>query len=80
MKLCLFKVRKSDACIRPLFANSVTIVSYSSYIASPMLLVNTYLVPIMGPNILTVLLEYIDLSQSQAKLGGAVCPWPCILS
>ena len=24
MKLCLVKVGKSDACIRPLFANSVT--------------------------------------------------------
>ena len=24
MKLCLFKVTKLDACIRPLFANSVT--------------------------------------------------------
>ena len=24
MKLCLFKVAKSDACIRPLFANPVT--------------------------------------------------------
>ena len=24
MKLCLYKLTKSDACIRPLFANSVT--------------------------------------------------------
>ena len=32
MKLCLFKVGKSDACIRPLFANLVTY-SCSTYIS-----------------------------------------------
>ena len=26
MKLCLYKVTKSDACIRPLFANPVTFI------------------------------------------------------
>ena len=34
MKLCLVKVGKSDACTRPLFANSVTYILIATYMHS----------------------------------------------